>query len=183
MSDYQFNPNVEQWKEIPGYSGYEVSDHGRVRSFWTNGRYSHISPHFRILNHQVNSKGYHVLSLGNKARTKRVHRFVLLAFVGPCPDKCECRHLDGNPKNNHLPNLRWDTRSNNLLDKRKHGTLNSWDRHGIKNPRCKLSNANVIKIRAMHQLGHSQRELSDIFSVSKSLIQLIVRQKIWTHLI
>lgn len=52
---------------------------------------------------------------------KLVHRLVLEAFVGPCPSGCEGCHYDGNPANNIVSNLRWDTTKNNCLDKRRHG--------------------------------------------------------------
>ena len=53
---------------------------------------------------------------------KLVHRLVLEAFVGPCPDKKECCHNNGNSLDNRLTNLRWDTRRANCLDSALHGT-------------------------------------------------------------
>lgn len=47
---------------------------------------------------------------------------MLTAFVGPRPDGMVTCHNDGNPANNNLSNLRWDTQSNNQLDAVKHGT-------------------------------------------------------------
>ncbi len=52
-----------------------------------------------------------------------VHQLVLGAFVGPCPIGMECRHLDGNPSNNFLSNLRWGTHLENMEDMRRHGSL------------------------------------------------------------
>jgi len=46
---------------------------------------------------------------------------VLEAFVGPCPEGMECCHRDGNPANNHVGNLYWGTRSENLYDAVRHG--------------------------------------------------------------
>lgn len=54
--------------------------------------------------------------------TKSVHRIVLEAWVGPCPAGLEGCHNDGDYTNNVLSNIRWDTRENNQLDKREHGT-------------------------------------------------------------
>lgn len=51
-----------------------------------------------------------------------VHRLVLEAFVGPCPEGMEGCHGDGDPTNNSLGNLRWDTATSNQLDKVRHGT-------------------------------------------------------------
>lgn len=55
--------------------------------------------------------------------THKVHRLVLLAFVGPARSKSHvCRHLDGNPANNTLSNLAWGTQQQNWDDRRRHGT-------------------------------------------------------------
>lgn len=49
------------------------------------------------------------------------HRAVLLAFIGPCLDGMECCHNNGDPLDNRLENLRWDTRQANTIDKINHG--------------------------------------------------------------
>jgi hypothetical protein len=45
----------------------------------------------------------------------------MLAFVGPYPEGMEIRHLDGNPENNALENLKYGTRSQNIQDQIRHG--------------------------------------------------------------
>lgn len=115
---------TERWLPVPGWEGsYEVSDHGRVRSVdrvtingsrW-KGRVLKPAPH--------RSGHQRVVLISGKVRKNRfVHELVLLAFVGPRPipemDSC---HGDGNPMNNRLGNLRWDTKRNNQLDAVKHG--------------------------------------------------------------
>jgi hypothetical protein len=47
---------------------------------------------------------------------RRIHNLMLEAFVGPRPDGAFGLHADDNPGNNTLPNLRWGSRSQNLLD-------------------------------------------------------------------
>lgn len=49
---------------------------------------------------------------------RAVHLYVLETFVGPRPEGMQACHGDGDPANNRLSNLRWDTCSNNNLDKR-----------------------------------------------------------------
>lgn len=51
-----------------------------------------------------------------------VHRLVMAAFVGPCPDGIEVCHNNGNPADNRLSNLRYGTHSENQLDQVKHKT-------------------------------------------------------------
>ena len=113
----------EEWLPIPGHEGhYEVSNHGRVRSLdrvltYENGR---VQQHKgQILTLTPDRGGYLQVKIG---RRKLVHRLVLEAFVGPAPENQECRHLDGDQKNNHLTNLRWGSRRENSLDRTRHGT-------------------------------------------------------------
>lgn len=108
----------EEFKAIPGFSWYLVGNRGTVVSIRWGDR--------RIVAISTNRKGYKHAnvqsSITKKRHTLGVHRLVLLAFVGPCPEEMEACHNDGNPKNNMLENLRWDTRVNNHADKHKHGT-------------------------------------------------------------
>lgn len=119
----------EIWKPVVGYEGYyEVSDHGRVRSLTrivttSDGR-TWEQPG-RILRPGVSGERSprQVVSLHREGhgRSHLVHRIVLQSFVGPCPDGMEGCHNDGDPQNNWLSNLRWDTSSENNLDTVRHG--------------------------------------------------------------
>jgi hypothetical protein len=65
----------------------------------------------------------HVTPNGGKQQVKFVHRAVLEAFVGPRPEKnWQARHLNGNPTDNRLVNLKWGTPSENSRDQLLHGT-------------------------------------------------------------
>jgi hypothetical protein len=57
----------------------------------------------------------------DEGRNARIHTLVLEAFAGPRPEGMEGCHNDGNPTNNHIDNLRWDTRSANNQDTLRHG--------------------------------------------------------------
>jgi hypothetical protein len=76
---------------------------------------------------QQSSQGrYLVVTLYRDGRPKSVsvHRLVLLAFVGPCPDGLEGLHWDDDPANNRLSNLRWGTPGDNQRDCIRNG--NHW---------------------------------------------------------
>lgn len=110
----------EHWLTVPGFDDYEVSDQGQVRSI---GRYVDTrwnTPRWqpgRVLQ-QSNQGRYLVVTLyrDKKPQLFLIHRLVLLAFVGPCPDGCEGLHFDDDPHNNRLANLRWGSPTDNALD-------------------------------------------------------------------
>lgn len=118
---------TETWRPIPGWDGYyEVSDQGRVRSLAraVPGRPGVlIVKRDRMLTPMANQSGHLSVALcrDNRRTYMAIHRAVLLAFVGPCPGDMEGCHNDGNPANNHLANLRWDTHASNMVDKVTHG--------------------------------------------------------------
>ena len=74
----------------------------------------------RLMGGAPNERGYHVVVLG-KVHVK-VHRLVLETFVGPCPDGMECLHINGDPGDNRVENLRWGTHAENMQDSLAHGT-------------------------------------------------------------
>lgn len=117
----------EHWRPAPGYeSAYEISDRGSVRSVTrTTIRGGHAYRlRGRVLRPVKAAKGYRYVTLCGPTGRRRhaIHRLVLTAFVGPCPDGHEAMHLDGCPSNNALANLRWGTGSQNILDNVVRGT-------------------------------------------------------------
>jgi hypothetical protein len=132
----------EEWKDIPEYEGqYQASSKGRVRSIKRKVAHLKISGlrHVqeytgRVLKQGVLKSEYKivVLSSPGKCWSVYVHRLVLLAFNGTRPEGLECCHNDGVRHHNDLHNLRYDTRSANALDKRKHNTF--LDYRGEKGP-------------------------------------------------
>ena len=94
----------EIWKPVVGYEGfYEVSDLGRFKSLnYRNTRKE------GFLKPSPDYKGYlHVgLSKNGKQESCLVHIIVWQIFNGKIPDGKEIDHIDGNPSNNCLENLR-----------------------------------------------------------------------------
>lgn len=117
-------------------------------------------------------------SFGNKGYGFLVHRLVLMAFVGPCPEGMEGCHADGNRANNSLVNLRWDTREANEKDKVQHGTSNRGERNG----NAKLTYEKANAIRTEYELGVSgYRKLAKRFGVSPDTIRSIIRRGGWSQ--
>ena len=127
-------PTRENWRAVPGYEGtYEVSDQGRVRSldrFDYCGRLQEGK--FLIGNLEL---GYRKVSLSKLGRQKkfRVHRLVMLAFIGPLPEGMVTRHLNGMKDDNRLCNLQYGTQSENMQDNLKHGNNGMKNRVNCKN--------------------------------------------------
>lgn len=68
-----------------------------------------------------------------------VHHLVLSTFMCSKPNtgkRIECRHLDGNPANNFVDNLRWGTVKENRADRRtlfEVGVFSALDVRNIRN--------------------------------------------------
>lgn len=95
-----------EYKAIPGYDCYSVTECGKIKS---NVR--------DILLSQYLFNGYLIVDTfrGSLTETLPVHRAVALAWIeNPEPDKFKIvNHLDGDPINNHKSNLEWTDYSGN----------------------------------------------------------------------
>lgn len=185
------NSAEERWLPVVGFEGlYEVSSHGRVRSLdrvqsyervLDDGRVVHVDRNLkgRLLRAGTVESGHQLVMLG-RGHPKLVHALVLTAFVGPRPAGYDSCHHDGDPANNRLGNLRWGTRSENMQDAIRHGTINRNGMQGEAHPRAKLSDAAVLAIRAANDA--STEQLASAYGVSRSAIKSVRSGKSWTHL-
>jgi hypothetical protein len=138
----------ETWKAIDGWDGYEVSDHGRVRS-WKKCRRSPGDQLPRLIaTWKLPKTGYHILACKDRGRRKNVyvHHAVLFAFVGPCPAGMEVCHNDGDPDNNTLSNLRYDTKKANAADTTRQGRRVKGGRHYA----AQLTDERAAELRAFN---------------------------------
>lgn len=147
---------------------YEVSEAGLIRKIGSE-KLRKLTP---------DRDGYLRIKLfhNQRATLLYVHLVVLTTFVGPCPLGQQARHLDGNPANNSISNLRWGTPLENAADKRTHGTMCTAEKHG----RSKLTWKKVRLLRRLFQSGDfSQETLAKIFQVSQTHVSEIVRGISW----
>lgn len=117
----------EEWRDIPGWEGfYQISTNGEVRSLPREVRRGRQTLHLRGRMLRQSSDVYPRVTLydgsTDRKSTRKVHRLMALTFLGsPPPGADRVCHNDGNPRNNHISNLRWDNQSGNMLDRTRHG--------------------------------------------------------------
>ena len=119
------------WKEVKDFDNYEVNENGEIRH----------KKKKTILKHIID-RGYHkvLLRKGPIKLKTGVHRIVASAFIPNPYDYKEVNHIDENKSNNHVTNLEWCDRHQNI-------------NHSIKSQRFKVtpvaqydSEGNLIKI-------------------------------------
>ncbi len=165
---------AEEWRPVVGWEGsYEVSNCARIRAIFDGSRY--VGP--RIIKTCVTRSGYErvIFCRHGVKRYRFVHAVMLETFVGPRPSGYHACHGDGNPLNNQLDNLRWDTPLGNSRDTARHGRTAAGDRNG----RRKLSSWDVRIIRRLIACGVFQGVVAERFGVTRSNIYHIATRRTW----
>ncbi len=145
----------EQITPIAGFSGYWIDPEGNVYSGMEQRSPGGHAQGFKtvIHNHPIRQMkptvtyGRKVVALyrGGKMFMRRVHILVLEAFRGPRPFiGAVTRHLDGNPLNNHIENLKWGTQAENIADRDQQGRTARGQHHG----KSKLTDDAIRDIRS-----------------------------------
>lgn len=168
-----------QYRPIEGWPGYLVGDDGSVWS-QKNGRWGTRGT-WRRVRPSVSSSGHLLIGLSRRnpahRYTHKVHHLVLTAFVGPKPVGMEGCHFNGNPADNNLSNLRWDTRQSNIADAGRHGTTPKGERHSA----ARLTTGDVQEIRRMAAAGDKIAVIGEKFNISISTVSAVVLRKRWRH--
>lgn len=165
------NPKVEIWKDVPGYVGhYLVSSLGRVKS---------LKRGHHVLSPATSGGGYLMvhLSLNSISWAVKIHRLVANAFLSNPNNLPILNHKNGIRADNRAENLEWCTQAHNV----QHAFLLGRDVRGSKNNFSKLTEENVIKIRSLQGML-TQKQIGEMFNVSRVLIGMIYNGKAWKHI-
>lgn len=175
---HQEDTMEEIWKDIPGYEGkYQASSAGRVRSVDHYVRCGPGGTRMRPVMGQILKPGRYCKSghvsvvLGKGAAGSPVHQLVALAFLGPCPKGSEVLHADGNPKNNCVDNLRYGTRTENILDVYRQGK--AWR---------KLTAKDALDIKRRLANGEMGSSIARFYNVSATTVSHIKHGRIFAWL-
>ena len=143
----------EVWKDIEGFPGYQVSDHGRVRTHnkvTASARYPRRVWKDRILKQKVGKDKCCRVSLwkDGKEVTVLVHRLVANEFLERNIDtELTVNHKDGDRLNNNVSNLEWMTRADNIKYGFTHGQYKQ------KAQTIMNTNGKIMTIRSKAALG------------------------------
>ena len=119
------------------------------------------------------------LSQNNLHKSFFVHCLVLRTFIGPCPEGMEGCHNNGNPSDNRLSNLRWDSHKNNQQDMVTHGKASF---RGASNPRTQLTPEDIRNIRQAVANGESFTAVAKKFHITYRGVRSIIKRITWAHL-
>lgn len=167
---------IEEWRIVPGWDAYEVSNIGHVRRTKLCSGVTTLGQNRKFC---VDAYGYPsvALSQNNKQKTMKIHRLVCEVFNGPAPSaQHEVAHGDGIRTNNFFFNLRWATREENQNDRWSHGTAAAGERHGM----SKLTLDDAIEIKtADYSKRGSIRKMASKMGVRPAQISRIINGERW----
>ena len=175
----------EIWKKSNLAPGYEVSDEGRIRMpsrFVVNRGRRHFRKAKLLKLYEGDDKYQFVVVFPTGQKTKEgkavsrkyfVHRLVMDAFVGICPEDMTVDHIDRNRQNNALSNLRYATKAEQDENR---------DLSKISGENSRFSKLNwdkVKEIRRLYTHGETIKTLADQFDVGADTIRRVINNKTW----
>jgi len=162
---------------IPSAIGYAASACGKIIS------YHRLKPF--ELKQADHRQGYKKVSVktANGIKNRLVHRLVLEAWVGPCPEGCVTNHKNGIKTDNRLENLEYCTQSENMAHSYGYGL--SPKPPTTRGSQCRLSKLTEEKVLAIRaetdrKPGYLKR-LAERYEVTPPTVSKILLRHTWTH--
>lgn len=172
-----------EWKSIPEYPWYMVSNTGLVKSIdrkivRSDGKKQTFKG--KLLSTPKDNNGYPCVNISNEhgRKTERVHRLVLLAFVGPCPLGFDGCHNNGIPSDCRVDNLRWDSHKENSRDMVSHGRSPKGEKHH----HAKLTEKTAMEVYRLSKTGVKHEKIAKEFGISRRAVGFIANKQRWAHI-
>jgi hypothetical protein len=160
-------------RAIPGYHDMFATPEGKIIST-RRGRPRERKVYTFRGHRRVN------IRQGPKVEPARVAQLICATFHGPRPNPDhEAIHVNGNRTDNAADNVKWALPDERIAGQVERGTQVRGERH----PRHKLTEVEVLEIKALSVQGHTRNYLAERFHVCASNIGFIVSGKTWKHLI
>jgi HNH endonuclease len=157
-----------------------------IRKHWKNGSDVRVLLAAKILRgwkrrpSKLGTYAYSFVALRRDGITfqRKIAHLVLEAFIGPQSADLEACHNDGNPQNNRLDNLRWDTHIANVADMVIHGTKTKPPTHsGDSHPNAKVTSAQICEIASTPIHRGTKAALARKYGISQTHIGRILNGK------
>ncbi len=166
----------EDAKQIKNFSNYYITKNAELYSTMRGGARK-MKPHY---DKKISYYRVALVSDSGEKKSMLLHRLVALTYLEKPEGDYEVNHIDGNKKNNCLSNLEWVTRSDNL----KHAySLNLMTVAGVTNPRCILTEEQVVEIYSKLMNGEKNSVLAEQYGVERTTILHIKKKLSWSHLL
>ncbi len=126
--------------------------------------------------------GYGIFSakINGKWGTHQAQRIAWLLAKGKIPEGHGVLHYCDNPPCVNPNHLWTGTQLDNMRDcAAKQRCSKRW--HEIGNPKCKLKQEDIAKIKAMVQEGKTRKEITAVFGITRGQIWRICTNKTWTY--
>ena len=165
----------ERWEPIPDAPGYHISDQGRLASALKGG--------WRILRPSANRDGYYSypVPIGGVRKNSRIHRLVARVFLAEAPTpRHEINHRDGNKTNNSALNLEWVTKRVN--QRHRFDAFGQAAPHGMQTRVSKLTDAQVVEIRARRATGEYFKDIAKDYGVTTMSVYRVCARLTWRHI-
>lgn len=161
---------------VPGFDGYFATRSGEV---WSNRLPAKRRRDIlrRLKGRPLNSYLKIQLYTNSGVVTTTIHSVIARTFHGDPEEGMQCRHLDGNPNNNHADNLQWGTAKQNSEDRDRHGRTPVGERHHA----TSITKEDAILIRQLASEGMSYSAIGYQMNLKRTTVGAIARKQNWGH--